>query len=216
MARKLGWTLAEVVDTAAAIADDEGIEALRLAAVADRLGMRPPSLVHHVGSLEGLRRAVAIQGAKRLGETLASAASGLTGAPALLAVGRAYRAFARRHPGQLAAMLPAPRPGEDDELYAALGAPVAQLAGVLADLGLAGDDAIHFIRVLRSFLHGFADLERRGGFGMPQRVEASFERGLELLIAGAGASRGPRRGRPRRAARPGGRTPGPRSPARSR
>ncbi len=187
MGRKLGLTLANVVATASAIADEGGIESLNLAAVADKLGVRSPSLYHHVDGLESLRRELAMHGARELLENFAAAARGQKGKKALLAIARAYRAFARRHPGQLAAMLPAPSAADDAKLYQALAAPVAEITRVLTDLGIDGDDAVHVVRALRSYLHGFADLERRGGFGMPQKIELSFELGLELFVEGIGA-----------------------------
>jgi AcrR family transcriptional regulator len=187
MGKKLGLTLADVVNAAAAIADEVGIESLSLSAVADKLGVRPPSLYHHVDGLENLRRKLALHGANELRAAFVAATKGLRGKKALLAVARAYRAFAKKHPGQLAAMLPAPRPAEDDELYKALAAPLAEIMRVLAEVGIEGDDAVHVVRTLRSYLHGFADLEQRGGFGMPQKLETSFEIGLELFTAGIGA-----------------------------
>jgi hypothetical protein len=84
-------------------------------------------------------------------------------------------------------MLPAPRQTDDDELYKALAAPVAEIMRILTDVGIDGDDAVHVVRALRSYLHGFVDLERRGGFGMPQKLETSFEIGLELFTEGIGA-----------------------------
>ncbi len=184
MARRVGLTREDVIGAAAAIADANGIEQLNVAAVAQRLGVRSPSLYHHVPGVEGLRRALALHGAARLREALAAAARGRRGRPALVAAARAYRSFARRHPGQLSAMLPAPRPDEDDELYRALAGPVADLARMLGEIGVEGDAAIHVVRALRSYLHGFVDLERRGGFGMPQKLEVSFERGLQMIIDG--------------------------------
>lgn len=174
----------DVVQAAAAIADAEGLNALSLAAVAERLGMRAPSLHHHVGSLDGLRRQLALHGAQQLDLALGDAVRGLSGEPALLACARAYRAFARKHRGLLAALLPAPKPGEDEELYRALARPLAHLTLPLAELGITGDDAIHAIRMLRSYLHGFVDLELQAGFGMPQRLQLSFERGLGILLLG--------------------------------
>ena len=186
MGKKLGLSLIDVVNAAAVIADESGIEGLNLATVAERLGVKPPSLYHHVKGLESLRRTLALHGANELHQSFLAAARGQKGKKALLAIARAYRAFARKHPGQLAAMLPAPKPGEDDELAAALAAPVAEITKILTDLGIEPDDAIHVVRALRSYLHGFVDLERRGGFGMPQKLDVSFELGLELFIHGVG------------------------------
>jgi AcrR family transcriptional regulator len=187
MGKKLGLTLADVVAAAAAIADEGGIENLSLAAVAEKLGVRPPSLYHHVDGFESLRRKLALHGAGELRATFAASAKGLRGKKALVAIARAYRAFAKKHPGTLASMLPAPRAADDDELYKALAAPVAEITRILADVGIEGDDAVHVVRALRSYLHGFVDLERRGGFGMPQKIETSFEIGLELFTEGIDA-----------------------------
>src|SRR5262245_64538580 len=115
MGRKLGLSLADVVGAATIIADEGGIESLSLATVAEKLGVRPPSLYHHVDGLESLRRTLAIHGANELKAMFANAAKGLRGKKALLAVARAYRAFAKKHPAQLAARLPAPRAADDDE-----------------------------------------------------------------------------------------------------
>jgi hypothetical protein len=35
---------------------------------------------------------------------------------------------------------------------------------------------------MRSMLHGFVDLERKGGFGMPVDLDESFDRAVSLLI----------------------------------
>jgi AcrR family transcriptional regulator len=184
MGRKLGITIADVVYAASAIADEGGIESLNLAALAKRLGVRPPSLYHHVDGLDKLRRELAIHGAGALKDAFAAAARGLRGKKALVAIARAYRTFARRHPGQLAAMLPAPRSQDDVELHQALEAPVAEITRILTDLGIPGDDAVHVVRALRSYLHGFVELERHGGFGSPQKIDTSFELGLELFVCG--------------------------------
>ena len=47
---------------------------------------------------------------------------------------------------------------------------------VFAGYGITGADAIDAARFVRSTLHGFVSLELGGGFGMPQSVDASFQR----------------------------------------
>jgi AcrR family transcriptional regulator len=187
MGRKLGLTLEDVVRAASTIADEGGIEGMNLAAVAEKLGVRPPSLYHHVDGIDSLRRHLAMHGARELTESFTQATRGVRGKKALLAVARAYRAFARKHPGHLAAMLPAPRAADDPALFEALAAPVAEITRILTELGISGDDAVHVVRALRSYLHGFIDLERLGGFGLPHKVDTSFELGLELFADGIGA-----------------------------
>ena len=46
------------------------------------------------------------------------------------------------------------------------------------------DRTIDAVRILRSAVHGFVQLEAAGGFGLPDDVDASFERLLAVLWAG--------------------------------
>lgn len=189
MGRKAGITTADVTRAAAAIADRDGLAAATLTAVSDRLSIRTPSLYNHVDGLAGLRRLLALHAATALAEAFDAAADGGTAPERLRAIADAYRTFAVRHPGLYEALLPAPRPGEDDELYAALAAPAMEVADTLVELGTPPRDAVHLTRVLRSLLHGFVHLETNGGFGMPLDVDDSFELAVDLMVAAGTAAR---------------------------
>ena len=175
-----------VVSAAAAIADAEGLDAVTLARLAKALNVRTPSLYSHVGGLDDVRRRLAARGARELADALQEAAAGRAGRDALHAVAVAYRAYARAHPGRYHALQ---RAGD------VAGEPAAQrtvrvLGAVLAGYGISGDDAIHATRAVRAALHGFAALEAQGGFGMPQSVEESFERLVDVLDRGLGGHAG--------------------------
>lgn len=184
MARKRGITLDEVVASASRLADEGGWEALTLAGVARDLGIRSPSLYAHVEGLEGLRRAVALDAARDMARCLEQAVQGRKGEEALHAILRAYRRFARRHPGRYAAVQRAVPPGQDDELYEALGSVVVPVVTALAEAGVESERRIHLVRALRSALHGFVVLEAGGGFGRPEPTQESFDHLVELLLAG--------------------------------
>jgi AcrR family transcriptional regulator len=188
MARKVGLTLEQVVGAATAVADREGLEAITLARVAATLGVRSPSLYSHVEGLAGLRRAMALSAAVRLGGDITDAVRNRVGAEALTELAHAYRRFARAHPGLYATMLPAPSREDDDEVYQAFAAPVAVIAAVLEGLGVAEDDTVSMVRSLRSAIHGFVSLEVAGGFGMPQDVDQSFATLVRVVIAGIEAT----------------------------
>jgi len=188
MARKRGLTAEDVVSAAARLADRDGLERLTLKAVADELGIRSPSLYAHVEGLEGLRRLLAIEGARRLADALMSA--GQSGDEALAAFASATRAFSNAHPGLYDAAQEAVRPGTDDEVYEALQEPVAVIAAVLRRRGHREEEIIPLIRSLRSSVHGFIQLERHGGFGMPEDVDASFDLLVGVVVAGIGARLG--------------------------
>lgn len=185
MGRKLGIALEDVVDAAAAIADRDGLEAASLSAVADELGIKTPSMYNHVAGLAGLRRAMALHTAAELSKACEAAARD-TAEPAevLRQVSHAYRGFVKSHPGLYRTLTPAPRPGEDDELYEAMAAPVVVLLDVMGRVGVGAEQGIHFIRALRAFWHGFVDLETSGGFGMPTDIDASFDAAIDVLIQG--------------------------------
>ncbi|MNF14808.1 hypothetical protein D3C80_2171600 [compost metagenome] len=46
------------------------------------------------------------------------------------------------------------------------------------------ESSIHVVRGLRSLLHGFASIEQKGGFGLPQSVDESLHRVINIYLAG--------------------------------
>lgn len=182
MGQKAGLSLEDVVDAAVEIADTNGLEAATLSAVARRLGIKTPSLYNHVDGLDGLRRQIAFRGSEILLKEFGDALGSRTGSTALRAVAEVDRRFAVEHPGIYESFLPAPAETEDPELYSAMAAPVFLIAGVLLDMGIPQEEAIHLIRVLRATLHGFIDLEAKRGFGMPLEIDESFQVAMDLVI----------------------------------
>lgn len=180
---RAGLDSARVVEQAAQIADAEGLGEVTLARVAQALGVRAPSLYNHVDGLPGLKRRLALRSLGELTDALRDAAIGRSGADALRAVGRAYRAFAREHPGRYASTVRAPDP-DDRELVAVAARAVEVLTAVLGAWGLTGDEALHRVRVARAALHGFVAIEAQGGFGLALDLDESFERVLDTLVAG--------------------------------
>ncbi len=182
MGRKAGISIDDIVTAAATIADSNGLAAATLSAVAAELGIKTPSLYNHVAGLAGMRRELALHSAQLLTELFRNATQGHEPRAAIRAATGAYRRFATEHPGLYESMLPAPKPGEDDELYEAMAGPVRVLLDQFAQLGLAEEQAVHVIRGMRAMLHGFVDLERKGGFGMPVDLDTSFDHAVGLLI----------------------------------
>jgi AcrR family transcriptional regulator len=183
MARSAGIDRARVVEAAAELADARGLESLTLAAVAEQLHVRLPSLYNHIDGLGGLRRELALLGARELAERLRNAAVGVAGEAAVLALANAYRAYILQHPGRYAATVRAPA-AEDEEFQRLAQTLIDTFRAVLAAYELAGDDALHTIRGLRSLTHGFASLELAGGFGLPLDRDESYRRLLRAYLVG--------------------------------
>jgi AcrR family transcriptional regulator len=174
---RVGLDSEAVVSAAAELADSEGLDAVTLARLAGRLGVRAPSLYVHVDGVEDLRRRLSERGAHDLRAALADAAAGRARGDALHAVAAAYRAYAREHPGTYTAVQREPASDEASRL-------VDVVLAVLRGYELTGDDAVHAARIVRSALHGFVDLELAGGFRIPLQLDETFERLVTVLDRG--------------------------------
>lgn len=185
---RAGLSPQKVISEAASVVDEVGWDNLTLAAVAERVGVRLPSLYKHIASLTALRQGVAALATRELADALTAAAVGRSGSQALTAIADAYRAYGRTHPGRYAATVRAPDP-DDAEHLAAAAAVLQVVFAVLAGYGITGDEAVDVTRSLRASLHGFVTLETAGGFGMPNDVDRSFARMLSdfdrALLPGA-------------------------------
>lgn len=172
---RAGLSRARVVDEAAELADEVGLEGLTLAALAERLGVRQPSLYKHLDSLAGLRRSISLQAKGELGDVLLRAAVGRSGADAITVMAGAYREWALEHPARYTAAQWIAGPEDEEDTAASLGA-IQVLSDVLTAYELRGDDAIDAIRAFRSTLHGFVSLEAAGSFGLDRDLDRSFDR----------------------------------------
>ncbi|WP_380172875.1 TetR/AcrR family transcriptional regulator [Kineococcus sp. DHX-1] len=181
---RAGLDAAAVTLAGADLADELGFEKLAMGVVADRLGVRPPSLYKHVGSLADLAQRIAALAATELGDTLRDALQGLSGPDALRAAAQAFRGFVRNHPGRYAATLGARPTSPDDEYARATARVLESLAVVLRSYGVSAADEVHALRMLRSALHGFATLESGGGFQLGTDVDESFAWLVEFVDRG--------------------------------
>jgi AcrR family transcriptional regulator len=183
---RVGLSRDAVVEAAAALADEEGLEELSLSTLASKLGIRTPSLYNHVAGLEGLWRELALLGLRELGRRIGRVAIGKSTDEATFAIARAYRDFVKERPGLYAATVRSSRLSypNDPEFEAAERETFEAVLAVLASYGLRGEDAVHAARGLRSVAHGFATLEVAGGFGIPLDLDESFDRLLRAFVAG--------------------------------
>jgi AcrR family transcriptional regulator len=183
MSRRAGLDHEAVVEAAAKLVDEEGIDQLSLGRLAERLGIRTPSLYNHVAGLPGLKHDLALYCLRDVLNHILRATIGKSRAEAIFAFADAYRAYARETPGRYALTLQAPDPG-DRELQA-LAQQIIEIAlAILAPYKLSEEEAIHAIRGLRSIVHGFISLEGEGGFAMPVDLDASFHWLINVFIAG--------------------------------
>ena len=159
----------------ATLADEVGFDQLGMGLVAERLGVKTPSLYKHVDSLADLGHRIAVLAATELGDAVGRATQGRSDGEALRAAAHALRTYATQHPGRYAALNSARLTGYDDPLVRARGRLLEAFAAALRGYRLSSDNEIHALRMLRSVLHGVVGLEAADAFQIDTDVDASFE-----------------------------------------
>lgn len=186
---RAGLSREAVVELALTVIDADGLAGLTLAAVAARAGVAVPSLYKHVAGLPDLRREVALRCVDELTarlEDATAAAGGTADGEQVRTLARAVRAFALERPGRYLATQ-GPTWANDPEataLHAAGERSVAVIAAALAPLGLPVQGTVDAVRAVRALVHGFVRLELDGGFELPDDVTASFDRAVDVMVAG--------------------------------
>ena len=183
MSRRAGLDQEAVVEAAAKLVDEEGIDQLSLGRLAERLGIRTPSLYNHVAGLPGLKHDLALYCLRDVLNHLLHATIGKSRAEAIYAFANAYHTYARETPGRYALTLQAPNP-VDRELQAVAQQIIEVALVILEPYKLSEEEAIHAIRGLRSIVHGFISLEGAGSFAMPVDLDASFHWLINVFVAG--------------------------------
>lgn len=183
---RAGLTPTLVVDAALAVIDESGPDGLTLARVADRTGVATPSLYKHVAGLPGLRQLVQLRVLAELDDQLRAATLGRAGEEALRAVATGYRDYLRAHPHRHPFLATAPDP-DDSAGQAATARVVEVVFAALRGYGLTGSAAVHATRCLRAAVHGFLTLEATGGFGLPEDIDTTFERLVDMIVEGVAA-----------------------------
>lgn len=190
---RAGLITATVTEAAADVADEISPAPLRMSVVAERLGVKGPSLYKHVDSLDDLTRRVAILGVVELGEELRERMQGRAGEDALAAAAQAVRTYVKQHPGRYAATIGLSPADGEDSVAIEVNRTLDSFAAVLRGYRLDPDEEVHAIRMLRSFLHGFATLEAANGFRMSADVDDSFRWMLDFIDRGFRAAATPER-----------------------
>lgn len=160
----------EVVRAARELLEAEGADAVTMRRVADRLGIRAPSLYKHVPSKEAIEMQLAALGFEEAAEAFEAAMSGSRRPLADFAA--AYRRFAVEHPHLYRLMHD--RPLRRDLLPAGVEARAA--APLLAATGSA-DRA----RAVWAFAHGMTILELNGRFPPDADLDGAWHDGIRAL-----------------------------------
>ena len=187
--RSAGIDVDQIVAAAEQLANAGGLDAVTLAGVASALGVKSPSLYNHIDGRDHLITLLTRRGAAEMRQRLRVALSQGPRAEAanradcdLAELGRAYRRFAIERPGLYAASQLGASPDADIETAESQAEVVSLVAAVLEHMGVGTADTVDVVRFIRAGLHGFVTLERDGGFGLADDVDASFEAALDMIV----------------------------------
>jgi len=171
VADRLSPRAREIATAARALLEESGPAALTLRALADRIGIKAPSLYKHFPDKKAVEVELVAQFLAEAAEAMETAVAREPGSP--MALARAYRAYALAHPYLycLANERPLPRASLPAGLEDRTAAPVLRVCAGDGDLA----------RAFWAFAHGMVVLEIHGRFPPGADLTPAWEKGVRSL-----------------------------------
>lgn len=168
-------SVTEIVAAGRELLEAGGPAKLTMQAVAERVGVRAPSLYKRVRDRDALLELVAAASADELADRL-DASDG-----SLATIARLYRAFARERPEGFRLMFTVD--GAAESMARASG-PVLRATREL----VGADAALDAARLVTAWATGFISMELSGSFRFDGDLDRAFDYGLDRLVAGLRAA----------------------------
>ena len=173
-----------VVQEAAALIEEKGLDDFSMGELAKRLNVKTASLYNHVESLDSLLEEAGAFAVSLLADAENKAVGGKKGDEALFALAEALRTFAREHYQLYRVIMGFARQGSHMPEKGAEEI-IKPILRVLSDYGLSEEQQIHWQRVLRGIMYGFAAHEQAGGFShYPADVDESYRIAIQCAADG--------------------------------
>ncbi|MFI7428935.1 TetR/AcrR family transcriptional regulator [Micromonospora sp. NPDC049836] len=185
-------SLADIVAAARQILRADGLPRLTMQAVAERVGVRPPSLYKRVRNRDDLIRLVTEATVLDLGDRLSAVAGSGDPGRDLRELAHAFRAFAHAQPAEYHLIFAngpaATRPSLESLTRAS--APALRVATDLAG----PQHALPAARMFTAWANGFISMELAGAFNLGGDLDEAFEFGIDRLTAALATLRPTRAG----------------------
>ena len=176
----------DVVAAARELLEREGAAGVSMQAVADAVGVRPPSLYKRFADRDALVGELERAVFGELQHVLERVPESRDARRDLFAMARAYRRFAKAHRHAYALMFqPSSLPAADAvAVRAAATRPL--LDRLVGWLGGTAEQTLEAARVVTAFVHGFVSMELADAFrlGRASDLDGAFETGIEVLLRG--------------------------------
>jgi AcrR family transcriptional regulator len=171
----------QIVAVALELLEEEGPDGLSMRRLAERVGIRAPSIYKHLPDKQALEAAIISAGFELQADAFQRAIE--DAADPLAALARAYRQFAKAHPHLYRLMT-------ERELQRDLLTPGSEARAALPVYEAVGRD-VDLARAAWAFAHGMTILELNRRFPPDADLETAWERGISAFAAK------PRKRRPR-------------------
>ena len=168
----------QIVEIARDLLEQEGLEALTMRRLADRVGIRAPSLYKHFADKNALETALISDGFVELADVFETATADAD--DPLAAIAAAYRNYAHTHPHLYRLMTERPLPREQ------LAAGVEDRTALPILQALGGDPDL--ARAAWAFAHGMTNLELNQRFPPNANLDTAWKRGIDAFDQAATAS----------------------------
>ncbi|MEV7952432.1 TetR/AcrR family transcriptional regulator [Streptomyces sp. NPDC088141] len=163
----------QIMAAARELLDAEGPDALSMRRIAERVGIRAPSLYKHFPDKAAVEAGLQVQGMTQLAEELEAAEAEIGVEPPLLVLARAYRrhALASPHLYRITHGRPLVRAALPEGLEDRAATPLAN--------AVHGD--LHVARSVWAFAHGMVVLELDGRFPSGADLDAAWRTGCDAF-----------------------------------
>ena len=176
-------TKATIIQTAADIADKEGLQNVSLKVIAEALEIRTPSLYNHIKNLDELLREVAHNGMRSMNSRMVKAAIGHVGDKALKNIATEYLNYMIEHPGVYEIIQWANWNGTE-ETAAIYNEYISLLNAFIIPYNLEIESSRDVLNMITGFIHGYTTLQLRYAFSNPERVQHELYNAMDTLLLG--------------------------------
>lgn len=183
MARRKGQSLGrkDVVAAGLACIVEEGPDALNVNRVAQRLGIRTPSLYNHVTGADDLRRAVVLEVLERASLEVQQPEDESDAMAFIRALAHGMRHFAQSNANLYIFLMAAPLSWDADPYAPHWMRTQERFIDSVRRFNLPAHDQVHAARFLFASILGFIRLELRGSYAAQGYADESFDWMLDTL-----------------------------------
>lgn len=181
MVQKRNLTKEKIIEVAFLLADEIGLDQITFTKIAEKLGIKYPSLYNHFANIDDLKIKMTVYFLKELNLKLMQKLIGKSGEDAIREFAYIYRDFAFQNKTGYALFLNI-KSREDEEVNR-LAKETSGIIHLVLNFYIKDETLlIHKSRALRSFLHGFVSLNSFGYFQNIVKSEDSFKLMIDDFI----------------------------------